>query len=114
MVSAGGASAEADARNVAAALRNYNLKNPTKTPLDIFEVVEPQVFQACRDSALRNDTVPHDAPLRRVEEVDANGLKIVKFIGQRSFVHDFTRAGRRVTSFLTPHGRVNAAGQPVR
>ena len=40
------------------ALRNYNLKNPTKTPLDIFEVVEPQVFQACRDSALRNDTPP--------------------------------------------------------
>jgi hypothetical protein len=33
--------------------------------------------------------------MRRVEEVDGNGMKIVKWIGQRSFVHDFTIPGRR-------------------
>jgi hypothetical protein len=52
--------------------------------------------------------------MRRFAGTDSNGLKIYKFVGQRSFIHDFTREGRRVTSFLTPHGRVNASGQPVR
>jgi hypothetical protein len=75
---------------------------------------EPDLLKAVRTHATDNSSVPYDAPLRRVEEVDTNGLKIVKWIGQRSFIHDFTRPGRLVTSFLTPHGRVNASGQPIR
>ena len=71
-----------------------------KLPSDALDVFQPQILKACREAAYRADTVPVDAPLRRVEEVDANGLKIVKWIGQRSFVHDFTRPGRGVISFL--------------
>ena len=64
---------------------------------------------ACKKIGLSNDSVPFDARLRRVEEVDANGLKVYKFVGKRSFVHDFTRAGRRVVSFRTDQGFVAAA-----
>jgi hypothetical protein len=53
---------------------------------DAFEVFEPQILRACRDSASRDDTVPFDAPLRRVEQRDSNGMKIVKFVGQRDRV----------------------------
>jgi hypothetical protein len=67
---------------------------------DALGVLQPQILKACREAALRADTVPVDAPFRRVEELDENGLKVVKFIGQRSFIHDFTRPGRRVVSFL--------------
>jgi hypothetical protein len=83
-------------------------------PSDAFNGLESQLLGAVRTIATDNTSVPYDAPLRRVEDVDANGLKIVKWVGQRSFIHDFTRPGRRVVSFLTPHGRVNASGIPVR
>ena len=58
------------------------------------------IEKACRDSARRPDAVP-PGELRRVEDVDSNGLKIVSWVGQRSFVHDFNRArwgARLVTS----------------
>jgi hypothetical protein len=81
---------------------------------DALNSLEPQLLRAVRTLATDNDSVPYDAPLRRVEKIDGNGNKLVEWIGQRSFIHDFARPGRRVTSFLTPHGRVNAGGQPVR
>ena len=92
-------------------LRSFQVKH---IPLDIFETVEPQIYKACRDTASRNDTVPFDAPLRRIEERDSNGMKIYKYIGQRSFVHDFTRPGRRVVSFRTDQGFVDASGRGLR
>jgi hypothetical protein len=61
---------------------------------DALAALEPQIYSACQQAAYDANTVPADQPLRRVEELDANGLKIVKWIGQRSFVHDFTRPGR--------------------
>ena len=61
---------------------------------DALAALEPQIYDACQKAARRADTVPVDAPLRRVETRDANGLTIVDWIGQRSFVHDFTRPGR--------------------
>jgi hypothetical protein len=64
-----------------------------------FEVFEPQLLKALPQERRRNDTVPYDAPLREVIERDANGLKIVKFIGQRSFVHDFKSPTRRAHIF---------------
>jgi hypothetical protein len=33
--------------------------------------------------------------MRRVEERDGNGLRIVKWIGQHCFTRDFTTPGRR-------------------
>jgi hypothetical protein len=73
-------------------LRGIQIKQLASDALD---VIEPQVYEACKNSARRADTVPEDAPLRRVESIDGNGLKIVDWIGQRSFVHDFTMPGRR-------------------
>jgi hypothetical protein len=71
---------------------------------DALDVLEPQIYDACQKSARRSDTVPLDAPLRRVETRDANGLTIVDWVGRRSFVHDHGREGRRVVGFYTPQG----------
>jgi hypothetical protein len=64
-----------------------------------FEVFEPQLLRALPEHGRRNDTVPYDVPLHEVIERDANGLKMVKFIGQRSFVHDFKSIPRRAHIF---------------
>src|SRR5262249_62147850 len=63
-------------------------------PSDVLDVFQTQILKACKEAAYRPDTIPMDAPLRRGEEVDANCLKIVKWIGQRSLVHEFTPPGR--------------------
>jgi hypothetical protein len=60
---------------------------------DALAVFEPQIYDACKSAAYNADSVP-DGQMRRVEEIDGNGLKIVKFIGQHSFVRDFTTRGR--------------------
>jgi hypothetical protein len=52
--------------------------------------------------------------MRRVEEVDQNGLKTVKWIGQQSFIHDFEQQARRVVGFWTPQGFMNTSGRFVR
>jgi hypothetical protein len=71
---------------------------------DALAVLEPQFYDACQKSARRADTVPVDSPLRRVETRDANGLTIVDWVGQRSFIHDHGREGRRVVGFNTSQG----------
>jgi hypothetical protein len=78
-----------------------------KLPRDALDQFEPQLLTACRTSARRPDAVPA-GELRRVEDVDGNGLRIVSWVGQRSFMHDFTRPGRRVTGF-----RVRPSSIPV-
>jgi hypothetical protein len=62
---------------------------------DALAALEPQIYDACQKAARRADTVPEDALLRRVESIDGNGLKVVDWVGQRIFVHDFTRPGRQ-------------------
>jgi hypothetical protein len=54
--------------------------------------------------------------MRRVEEIDGNGNKIVRFIGQQSFIHDFKTPVRRVVGFrsLDGHGFVDVSGTRVR
>jgi hypothetical protein len=74
----------------------------------VMDVLEPQLLQVVHKAAYDPTTVPYDAPLREVKERDASGREHIKFIGQRSFIHDFTRPGRRVVSFAQPadnHGR---------
>jgi hypothetical protein len=95
---------------------DHELKHVPIRRLDdaAFSVLEPQVRQAAHDSAYRADTVPYDAPLRRVPKRDVNGMLYYEFIGQRNFVHDYTRPGRRVTSFRTDGGYVDASGRPLR
>jgi len=61
---------------------------------DALGVFEPQIYSACKAAAYDATSVP-PGDLRRVEEIDPqNGMKIVKFIGQHSFVRDMGRAGR--------------------
>ena len=85
-----------------------------RMPNDVFQQFEPQLLKAVRDAAHDPDTVPL-GQMRRVVEVDGNtGMKIVKWIGRESFVKDMTRPGRRVASFLTPYGHVDASGRALR
>jgi hypothetical protein len=84
-----------------------------KMPDDALNVFEPQILKAARAEAYNPNTVPR-GEFRRVTEVDSNGLKIVKYIGQESFVRALTRPGRRVTSFRTDQGFIDASGRPLR
>jgi hypothetical protein len=72
--------------------------------------LEPQLYRAVHAEAHNPSTVP-PGQFRRVVEVDQGGTKITKFIGQQSFVKDFTREGRRVVSFMH---RYNTSGVAFR
>jgi hypothetical protein len=80
---------------------------------DVLDVFEPQILQACRAEAYNAASVPL-GEMRRVIELDPNGLKIVSYIGQESFVREMGRPGRRVTSFRTSNGFVDATGRALR
>jgi hypothetical protein len=84
-----------------------------KMPGDVLNVFEPQILQACRTEAYNPKTVPV-GEFRRVVEIDSNGMKLVRWIGQESFVRAMSRPGRRVTSFRTDHGYVDGSGRPLR
>jgi hypothetical protein len=85
-----------------------------KLPADALGPFEQQILAAVSASAFRPDAVPH-GQIERRESVDGNtGRKIVHWIGERSFTHDFTRPGRRVTSFRTDTGYVDGSGRPLR
>lgn len=72
----------------------------------VLSVFEPQIMSACREEAYNPATVPSEpdengrVQFRRVTELDQNGMKIVKYIGPRSFIEDFKAPTRRVKSFL--------------
>ena len=80
---------------------------------DALDVMERQILAAASDSAWRPDAVPAGRIERR-ETIDGNGLKIVSWLGQQSFVKDMGRPGRRVTSFRTDTGYVDGSGRPLR
>jgi hypothetical protein len=80
---------------------------------DALNVIEPQICKAVHAQAYDPSTVPR-GEYRRVVEINQGGTKIVKWIGQESFVKEFTRPGRQVTSFRTDQGYVSASGRPLR
>jgi hypothetical protein len=80
---------------------------------DAFKVFKPRLQKECRDAAYRADSVSA-GEMRRVEEVDQNGLKTVKWIGQQSFVRDFAAPIRYVLGFRTPEGFMNTSGRYIR
>jgi len=47
-------------------------------------------------------------------KTDVNGLKVRHFIGQDHFTKFMMRPGRRVVSFRTDHGYVDASGRGLR
>jgi hypothetical protein len=94
---------------------NHELRGVTvnKLPSDALEAYEPQFFKACKDAAYRADSVP-PGEMRRVEETDTNGTKMVKWIGQECFVRDLMPPSRLVLGFRTPEGFLNTSGRYVR
>jgi hypothetical protein len=64
-----------------------------------FASIEEQIYVNGKQAAFRPDSVPAGEMQQRVR-LDQNGQKIIEWIGQRSFIHDFTLPGRRVRSFL--------------
>jgi hypothetical protein len=81
---------------------------------DALGILEPQLLNACVTEANNPIHVP-PGELRKVEELDDYGkLKTIKWIGQESFVRQMMRPGRRVVSFKTDHGFVDASGRGLR
>jgi hypothetical protein len=81
---------------------------------DALGVVEPMVLQAVPVEAVNPMNVPR-GEMKKVEEVDPYGqVKVIKFIGQECFVKQMGRPGRRVISFNTPNGPVDAGGRFLR
>jgi hypothetical protein len=82
-------------------------------PADALPVIEQALLPACKTEAFNPATVPL-GEIREVVMTDASGLKIRNFIGQESFVKQMMRPGRRVVSFRTDHGYVDASGRGLR
>jgi hypothetical protein len=71
---------------------------------DAFEVMYPRFFQAAKKEVDNPDTVP-PGEFRRVTQVNPeNGYKEIRFVGPRSFTHDFTRIRGRVIGFAALDG----------
>jgi hypothetical protein len=64
----------------------------------VLSIFEPQLYNAVRAEAHNPNTVP-PGEFRRVVKSDANGMKIIEWVGQESFVKAMGRPGRRVQSF---------------
>jgi hypothetical protein len=94
---------------------NHKLRKIQYRRLDdaILTAFEPQLYQAVQAEAHNPSSVP-PGEFRRVVKVDGNGSRMVEWIGQESFVKEFTRPGRRVTSFHTDQGFIDASGRPLR
>jgi hypothetical protein len=81
---------------------------------DALGVLEPQVLEACVVEANNPIHVPA-GELKKVERLDQYGqVKTIDWIGQDSFVKAMMRPGRRVVSFRTDHGYVDASGRGLR
>jgi hypothetical protein len=94
---------------------DHELRKVTYRRLDtaVFDRFEPQLLDAVQKAAYDASTVL-PGQFREVVERDRNGHRMTRFIGPQSFVREMGRPGRRVVSFLTPFGRVNSSGMPVR
>src|SRR5215813_8589760 len=81
---------------------------------DALQELEPQLLNACVVEAYNPQHVPV-GELRKIEELDEYGkLKTIKWIGPESFVKAMGRPGRRVVSFRTDQGYVDASGRGLR
>ena len=93
---------------------NHKLRIPVRRlDDDTLNILDPQICRAVRDEAYNPNTVP-PGELRRVVEKDGNGATMVRFVGPQCFVREMGRPGRRVLSFLTSAGFVDASGRALR
>jgi hypothetical protein len=78
---------------------------------DALPVFEQQLLPAVVTEANNPAHVP-PGELRKIEEMDEFGkLKMIRFVGQESFVKAMGRPGRRVVRFLAP---ADGAGRAIR
>ena len=97
-------------------LNNHSLHkiNMRGLPDDVLPAFEQQVLSAVVTEAYNPKNVPL-GELRKIERYDEYGkVKEIQFIGQECFVKDMNRPGRRVASFHTDHGFVDASGRALR
>src|SRR5262249_2039047 len=88
--------------------------NYLDVPYDILKVFEPQVLKAC---VVEYQTPTNVLPgeLRKIERKDGYGHHLMTdWIGRESFVKAMGRPGRRVVSFRTDQGYVDASGRGLR
>ena len=99
-------------------LQNHQLGTVNMRDLgqDALQPIENQVLNAVVVEAYNPKNVPI-GELRKVEKLDDYGkLTEINWIGQESFIKllpDY-RPGRRVTSFRTEQGYLDATGRPLR
>jgi hypothetical protein len=72
-----------------------------KLPDDAYPIFENQLLRAVAAAGKRNDSIGPNDPPRMIEEVGKNGERVIRWLGQRSFVHDMKAPVRRVISFNT-------------
>jgi hypothetical protein len=71
---------------------------------DVFVPFEQKILGACKEAGTKPDSAAPNE-MRMVERTDpSNGQKMIEFLGQRSFIHDFKPLVRRVRSFWTGEG----------
>jgi hypothetical protein len=81
---------------------------------DALRALEPQLLTAVIVEA-NNPATVEPGQFRRIPEHDQYGhVTSFKFIGPESFVKSMGRPGRRVLSFNTPNGPVDASGRFLR
>jgi hypothetical protein len=81
---------------------------------DALQALEPQLLQACVVEANNPIHVP-PGQLRKIEELDQYGqVKFIRFIRSDCFTKQMMRPGRRVVSFYSPHGPIDASGRGLR
>src|SRR5262245_18061929 len=78
-------------------------------PDDVLSGFEDMLLPGCKIAAFDPLTVPKGL-IRDVLKTDVNGPKVRHFLGQDSFVKFMGRPGRRVVSFRTDQGYVDASG----
>ena len=78
---------------------------------DALDALEPQLLKAVVAEANNPQHIP-PGEFRKIEELDEFGkLKMIRFVGQESFVKQMGRPGRRVVKFLAP---ADGAGRAIR
>jgi hypothetical protein len=81
---------------------------------DALGILEPQLLKAVVVEA-NNPCHVEQGQLKKIERLDQYGqVKTIDWIGQESFVKAMGRPGRRVVSFRTDHGYVDASGRGLR
>jgi hypothetical protein len=83
-------------------------------PDDAYEILESDLLRAVSAAGRRNDSIPADSPPREIHERGSNGEHTIRFLGERSFIHDMKAPVRRVAYFRTDQGPVRTDGLPVR